>query len=74
VYSKKHGRKGAPECLHFDGGLEHKENVGVIVGVECFAFRAKVLGAVGTSVPLSDDAYHVPIAKRKGMRKVTKVG
>ena len=70
----KHAQKGAPECLHLDGGLEHKENVSVIVGVERFAFPAKVLGAVGTAVPLSDNAYHVPVAKRKAMRKVTKIG
>jgi len=67
-------RKGAPECLHIDGGFEHKKDVSVIVGVERFAFRAKVFSAEGTAVPLSDNAYHVPVAKRKAMRQVTKIG
>ena len=70
----KHVRKGIPECSHIDGCLEHKESVSVIVGVEGFAFRAKIFSAEGTAVPLSDDAYHVPVAKRKAMRQVTKIG
>ena len=60
--------------MHIDGGLEHKEDVGVIVGVERFAFRTKVFGAESTAVPLSNNTYHVPVAKREAMRQVTKIG
>jgi hypothetical protein len=70
----KYVRNGAPECFHVDGGLEHKENMSVIVGVERFAIRAKILGAEGAAVPLSDNAHHVPVAKRKAMSKVAKIG
>ena len=64
---------GAPECLHVDGSLENKEDVSIVVGVERFAVRAKVFGAEGTTEPLSDNTHHVPVAKRKGMREVTKI-
>jgi hypothetical protein len=64
---------GAPECLHVYGGLEHKEDVSVVVGVEFLAIGAKVLSAEGTSVPLSDNAEQVPVAKRKGMGKVAQI-
>lgn len=67
-------RNGAPECLHLDWGLEHKENMGTVVGVYHFTVCTKVLGAVGTAIPLSDNAHHVPVAERKLMCKVTKIG
>jgi len=67
-------RNGAPESLHVDGSLENKEDMSIVVGVERFAVRAKVFGAEGTAVPFSDDTQHVPVAKRKAMREVTKKG
>ena len=67
-------RNRAPECLHVDRSLENKEDMSVVVGVECFALRAKVFSAEGAAVPLSDDTRHVPVTKRKAMREVTKVG
>jgi hypothetical protein len=71
----KHVRKGTPECFHVYGGFEHKENVSVVVGVECFAFRAKIFCTVGTAVPLSSKARrHVSIATHRTVRKATKIG
>lgn len=60
----------APECLHVHGGLEHKEYMSVVVRVEFFAIRTKVLGAERTAVPLSINAHHVSVAKGKCMLKV----
>jgi quinolinate synthase len=54
-------------------GLEHKGDVGVVVGVEFLALGAKVLSAEGTAVPLSDNAKQVSVAKREGMGKVTQI-
>jgi hypothetical protein len=64
---------GAPEFLHVYGGLEHNEDVGVVVGVKFLAIGAKVLRAEGTAVPLSDNAKQVPVAKREGMGKVAQI-
>jgi hypothetical protein len=58
--------------LHVDGSLENKEDMSIVVGVERFAVGAKVFGAKGTTVPLSDNTQQVPVAKRKAMREVTK--
>jgi hypothetical protein len=66
--------KGAPECLHVDRGLEHQEHVSVIVRVEFFAIRTKVLGAEGAAVPLPCNTHHVSVAKSEGMGKVAKIG
>jgi quinolinate synthase len=66
-------QNGAPESFHVYGGLEHKENVSVVVGVEFLAICAEVLSAEGTAVPLSDNAKQVPVAKRKGMGKVAQI-
>jgi hypothetical protein len=60
--------------LHVDGSLENKEDMRIVVGVERFAIRAKVFGAEGTTVPLSGNARHVPVAKRKAMREFSKIG
>ena len=46
----------------------------IVVGVKRFAIRAKVFSAEGTTVPLSENTHHVPVAKRKAMREVTKIG
>ena len=73
IYEMKRVRNPAPECLHVDGSLENKEDMSIVMGVERFAVRAKVFSAEGTAVPLSDDTRHVPVAKRKAMREVTKV-
>jgi len=67
-------QNSAPECLHLDGSLENKEDMSIVVGVERFAVRAKVFSAEGTTVPLSDNTQHVPVAKREAMREVTKIG
>jgi hypothetical protein len=66
-------QKGAPEFIHIDGGLEDEEDVSVVVGVEFLAIGAKVLGAEGAAVPLSDNAKQMPVAKREGMGKVTQI-
>jgi hypothetical protein len=66
-------QNGAPEFLQVYGGLEHKEDVNVVVGVEFLALGAKVHSAEGTVVPLSDNANQVPVAKREGMGKVTQI-
>jgi hypothetical protein len=66
-------QNGAPESLHVYWGLEHKEDVSVVVGVEFLAFGTKVLSAKGTAVPLSDNAKQVPVAKREGMGKVAQI-
>jgi hypothetical protein len=66
-------QNGAPEFFHVYGGLEHKEDVSVIVGVEFLAIGAKVLRAEGTAVPLSNNAMQVPVAKREGMGKVAQI-
>jgi hypothetical protein len=71
----KHVRKGAPECFHVYGGFEHKENVSAVVGVERFAFCAKVFCTVDTAVPLSRKARrHMSIATHRTVRKATKIG
>ena len=59
-----------PECLHVHGGLEHKEYMSVVVRVDFFAIRTKVLSAERTAVPLSNDTHHVPIAKGKCMLEI----
>jgi len=66
-------QSGLPECLHVYWSLEHKENVSVIVGVEFFAIRAKVLSTEGTAVPLPDNVKQVPVAKREGMGEVAQI-
>jgi quinolinate synthase len=66
-------QNGAPEFLHVYWGLEHKEDVSVVVGVEFLAIGAKVLSAEGTAVPLSDNAKQVPVAEREGMSKVAQI-
>jgi hypothetical protein len=66
-------QNGAPEFFHVYGGLEHKEDVSVVVGVEFLAIGTKVLSAKGTAVPLSDNAKQVPVAKREGMGKVAQI-
>jgi hypothetical protein len=63
-----------PECLHVHRGLEHKERMSVIVGVESFAIPTKVLSAEGTAVPLPNDALHVPVAKSESVLKVAQIG
>jgi hypothetical protein len=63
----------APECLHVHGGLEHKEGMCFIMGVEFFAIRAKVRRTEGTVVPLSNNALHVPVAKGECMRNVAQI-
>ena len=45
----------------------------VIVGVEFFAIRAKVLSTEGTAVPLPDNVKQVPVAKREGMGEVAQI-
>jgi hypothetical protein len=60
--------------LHVDGGLEHQENMSVVMGVKRFAIGTKVLSAEGTAVPLPEDTHHVPVAERKGMRELAKIG
>jgi len=66
-------QNGAPEFFHVYGGLEHEEDVSVVVGVELLAIGAKVLSAEGTAVPLSDNAKQVPVAKRECMGKVAQI-
>lgn len=66
-------RNGVPECLHVDGGLEHKEYVSAIMRVEELAIGTKVFGAEGAAEPLSNDALHVSVAKSIGMRNVLKI-
>lgn len=73
IFHKFVRKRGAPEFIHVDGGLEHKEDVSVVVGVEFLAIGAKVLCAEGTAVPLSDNAKHVPVAKCEGMRNVAQI-
>ena len=63
----------APEFLPVHGGLEHKEDVSVVVSVEFLAVGAKVLSAERTAVPLSDYPKHVPVTKREGMGKVPQI-
>jgi hypothetical protein len=66
-------QKGVPEFFHVYGGFEDKEYVSIVVGVEFLAIGAKVLRAKRTAVPLSDDAKHVPVAKREGMGEVAQI-
>jgi hypothetical protein len=47
--------------------------MGVIVGVESFAIRTKILSAEGTAVPLPNDAQHVPVAKSESMLKIAQI-
>lgn len=66
-------QNGAPKFFHVYGGLEHKEDVSVVVGVEFLAIGAKVFSAKGTAVPLSDNAKQVSVAKRERMGKVAQI-
>ena len=59
-----------PERMLINRGLEYEEHVRFIVRIDRFTIGAKVLRAVRTAVPLSNDLAHVPIAKRKGMCEV----
>ena len=59
-----------PECLHVHWGLEHQEYMSIVVCVEFFTIRTKVLGAEGTTVPLSNNTHHVSVAKGECMLKV----
>jgi hypothetical protein len=71
----RHVRKGVPECLHVDGGFEHKENMSAVVGVERFALCAKIFCTVDTAVPLSGKARrHMSVATHRAVRKATKIG
>ena len=45
----------------------------VVVGVEFLAIGTKVLSAESTSVPLSNNAKQVPVAKCEGMGKVAQI-
>ena len=65
--------KSVPELFHVHGGLEDKEDVSVVMGVEFLAIGAKVLCAERTTVPLSDNAKQVPVAKREAMGKVAQI-
>ena len=66
-------QNGAPEFFHVHGGLEHKEDVSIVVGVEFLTIGAKVLSAERTAIPLSDYPKQVPVAKRKGVGKVPQI-
>jgi hypothetical protein len=71
----KRVQNGAPQCFHADWRLEHKESMSaIVVSVGCFAIPTKVLGAEGTAIPLSDNASHVQVAKRRGMHQPAKIG
>ena len=60
----------APECFQVHGTLEHKENMSVVVCVEFFTIRTKVLRTEGTAVPFSNNGHHVSVAKGECMLKV----
>jgi hypothetical protein len=47
--------------------------MGVIMRVEYFAIRTKVLSAEGTTVPFSNNGLYVPVAIGECMHKVAQV-
>ena len=62
-----------PERVFIDRGLENKECVRFVVGVDLLTIGAKVRRAVRTAVPLPNDLAHVFITNRETMFEVTEI-
>ena len=64
----------APERVFIDRSFENKESMSFVVGINRLTTGAKVLRAVRTAVPLSNDLAHVLIAESESMCEVTEIG
>ena len=55
----------APECLHIDSGLEHQENMRIIVRVDVVAGVTEVLCTIRAAEPLALDRPYAAVADRR---------